>query len=89
MHYFSKKKTQDIGSKNYFILYLYEKMDVHYLYHFLMYISQDIMLYITKKQEEKSTIRELYTINYKKTSKTLDIWDLFYFYTHDKILHQE
>lgn len=47
------------------------------------------MLYITKKQEEKSTIRELYTINYKKTSKTLDIWDLFYFYTHDKILHQE
>lgn len=51
MHYFSKKKTQDIGLKNYFIC-IYEKMDVHYLYHFLMYISQDIMLYISQKQEE-------------------------------------
>ena len=46
MHYFSKKKTQDTGFKKYCIFYLYEMLDVHFLYHFLMYLSQDIMLYV-------------------------------------------
>lgn len=80
MHYFSKKKTQDTGSKKYCILYLYEMLDVHYLYRFLMYISKDIMLYITKKLEEKSSIRELYTMNYKKTRHW--VFGIFFIFIH-------